>query len=511
MKNTPYTKKKIKNPIYELYNNLTKYLMEPSDELLNKLLKNKEDGDKLKNRAILQLEAFPNIIYIINKYLNNKYNKLLYQFTNEQYLECFSQLIKKLNLSSGRLFYFPKFITNQYAEFSKKLKKYNDQIDGDLISNQELQALYLLYKEGIIPNDIFDDLIIDNSDSVKEKNKQKNNEKLIKTIQFNNISFNNKSSKNRTFDVLDNNIKEYIATCKQYINKTHKGCKYCQLSKEPKIILDTNINIISQDNPIDILFIGQHPNRDDIDAQLPMIGSNSSIIRDLLDAIINKNQNIKWACINQIVCPPLEPKFAGDKDFKVDKCILNCRVIFDILVSNLNSKLIILLGDKVAKSLNIKDYKTKIGELIDNRIIILPNPNNLGTPKNKSNFEKGIQTIFSTLEKNKIENLTNLNISKSNNPFNIDPDLIVNKITNDYTILDVKTFKNKLIYILKDKNNIKRYYFEDFNIPVYIKYGQYKQCNYFTEEVDAVCYVTSDEMEQLNRKLYSNKAKWTKY
>ena len=27
-------KKKPKNPIYELYNNLTKYLMEPSDELL---------------------------------------------------------------------------------------------------------------------------------------------------------------------------------------------------------------------------------------------------------------------------------------------------------------------------------------------------------------------------------------------------------------------------------------------------------------------------------------------
>ena len=35
--------------------------------------------------------------------------------------------------------------------------------------------------------------------------------------------------------------------------------------------------------------------------------------------------------------------------------------------------------------------------------------------------------------------------------------------------------------------------------------------NYFTEEVDAVCHVTSDEMEQLNRKLYSNKVKWTKY
>ena len=30
-------KKKSKNPIYELYNNLTKYLMQPSDELLKKL------------------------------------------------------------------------------------------------------------------------------------------------------------------------------------------------------------------------------------------------------------------------------------------------------------------------------------------------------------------------------------------------------------------------------------------------------------------------------------------
>lgn len=503
-------KKKSKNPIYELYNNLTKYLMQPSDELLKKLLKNKEDGDKLKNRAILQLEAFPNIIYLINKYLNDKYNKLLYEFTPEQYLECFSQLIKKLNLSSNRLFYFPKFSNNPYADFCKKLKKYNDQINGDELSVQEIQALYLLYKEEIIPNDIFDELIIDNSDGVKEKTKQKNNEKLIKTIQFNSISFNKKSSKNRTIDSLENNIKNYLETCKSYIAKSHKGCKYCQLFKEPKIILDTNLNIIDQENPIDILFIGQHPNRDDIDAELPMSGNSSSIIRDLLDAIINKNQNIKWGCINQIMCPPLEPKFAGDKDFKVDKCILNCKVIFDILINNLNPKLIILLGDKVAKSLNVKDYKNKIGELIDNKIIILPNINNLGYSKNKLNFEKGIQTIFSILERNKIESLTNLEISKSNNPFNIDPSLIVNKITDEYTILDVKIFKNKLVYILKN-NNVKKYYFEDFKIPIYIKYGQYKNCNYFTEDVDAVCYVNNNELEQLNRKLYANKSNWTKY
>ena len=241
-----------------------------------------------------------------------------------------------------------------------------------------------------------------------------------------------------------------------------------------------------------------------------MSGNSSSIIRDLLNAIINKNQNIKWGCINQIMCPPLEPKFAGDKDFKVDKCILNCKVIFDILINNLNPKLIILLGDKVAKSLNVKDYKNKIGELIDNKIIILPNINNLGYSKNKLNFEKGIQTLFSILERNKIESLTNLEISKSNNPFNIDPSLIVNKITDEYTILDVKIFKNKLVYILKN-NNVKKYYFEDFKIPIYIKYGQYKNCNYFTEDVDAVCYVNNNELEQLNRKLYANKSNWTKY
>lgn len=503
--------KKKKDDPYLIYKILVKYLMSPTADLLNKLCENKEQADKLKNRALIHLEAFPNIIHDINSYLNNKYSSILASFTNEQWFECFASFIKKINLSSSRLLYYAKYNINPYSEFSKKLKKYTAQIDGDPPSSQEIQSLYILFTLGIIPNDIFDELLIDNDSEIKNSKTPKvKNEDILNSLNFTkNIS--SVTSKNRTYDNLNANVQEYINVCLKFIKNGHKGCRYCQLNQNDKIVLDTNAESISSETPIDILFIGQHSYDDDIENKLPMSGKTSSVIRDILDLLLSKYPKLKYGCVNQLICTIPNTKYVGDKEFKPDKCIQNCKIIVDVIINNLNPKLIVLIGEKVGKSLIKNITKSSIGTLINDKIIIIPSINSLNNVKSKSLLEKCIQLMCDILDKTQIEKIINNSDSEINSDFSIPPHLIVNKLTEAYTILDCKRLKNKLVYLLKDSNNVKRYYFEDFKMPVYIKFGNYKDCNYFTSEVDAIAYLSSTELEQLNRKLQSNKTYLTRY
>ena len=287
------------------------------------------------------------------------------------------------------------------------------------------------------------------------------NEDILNSLNFTkNLS--NISSKNRTYDNLTSNVQEYINVCLKFIKNGHKGCRYCQLNQNDKIVLDTNAESISSETPIDILFIGQHSYEDDIENKLPMSGKTSSAIRDILDLLLSKYPKLKYGCVNQLICTIPNAKYVGDKEFKPDKCIQNCKIIVDVIINNLNPKLIVLIGEKVGKSLIKNITKSSIGTLINDKIVIIPSINSLTNAKSKSLLEKCIQLMCDTLDKTQIEKIINDSDSEMNSDFSIPNHLIVNKLTEAYTILDCKRLKNKLVYLLKDSNNVKRYYFEDF-------------------------------------------------
>lgn len=477
---------------YLNYKILVKYLLDPNEARLRKICENKTESEKLKNRALIHLEAFPDLIHKINKFANGSYETMpiISKFTNEEWLEFYSQLLKSRNITNSRALYMPRYNENEYVTFSKNMKKYLDQIKADPPSSQELQCLYVLYKQEVLPFNIFDELIIDNEIATKKKS---SNPSIHVDFNFN-ISSTFKSSKENNYEKLSEEIKAFTKDALRFMKSPYSDCKKCELNNNLKIIIDTNIQSLSEG--VDVLFIGQNPTLDDRESGVPMNTKQFGYFRDFLDVALNKYQKFKYACINLLQCVVIK-----DSEFKPDSCISKCKKISKILIDNLKPKLIVTFGDKPMKYFGIKGTVNKNnGSLLNNVIpTVLPTANM--TEKNKGLFDKAWQNIFQALDRYTIERESNLN---SDNEFNIDPSKIITKITSDYTILDVKQINNKQIFMFKDKSNVKRYYIQDIKVPVYIKFGDYKHCKFITDEMDQVVYLTAAQLEQLNKKLYSD-------
>jgi hypothetical protein len=86
--------------------------------------------------------------------------------------------------------------------------------------------------------------------------------------------------------------------------------------------------------------------------------------------------------------------------------------------------------------------------------------------------------------------------------FRIPKELILTKISKDLTLFDITHSGNKLIYIMLDKDGKKRYIIKKIKIPIYIKYGNYQDCNYITDKVDLVAYVNTYEKAKISSTLY---------
>ena len=86
--------------------------------------------------------------------------------------------------------------------------------------------------------------------------------------------------------------------------------------------------------------------------------------------------------------------------------------------------------------------------------------------------------------------------------FRISKELILTKVSKDLTLFDITHVGNKLIYIMLDKDGKKRYIIKKIKMPIYIKYGNYQDCNYITDKVDLVAYVNAYEKSKITSILY---------
>lgn len=503
---TPRGKKSTqpKKDPYFIYKVLTKYLLEPNEARLQKLCENKQEADKLRNRALIYLQAFPEIISKIDKYANGSYETtpIISKFTNEEWFQFYAHLIKAYNITNSRQFYMPKFNLNEYCEFIKNMKKYLDQVKADVPSSQELSCLFVLYKQGILPENIFDELIIDNEQAGKRKPTTNNN---ISMVDFNfNVSANTKSTRQNNYESLSDDIKALLKEALMYMRSPHSDCKKCELNNNLKIMLDTNIN--NRNDGVDILFIGLNSTLDDKENGIPMNNKKFGPFRDFLDITFSKFPKFKFACMNLLQCAVI-----NESEFKPDSCLTKCKKVVTIMINTLKPKLIVTFGDKPMKYFGIKGTVNK-----NNNTIIPINPGHVlptvlpivgMTEKNKKLFEAAWQTILQFLEKLNVEKQTN---STSTADFKIDESKIITRITPDLTIFDIKEINNKHVFIFKTKDNKKVYYIDDIKVPVYIKFGQYRDCDLITKEMDQVAYLSAFELAMLNKKLYEDMIKMRK-
>ena len=499
-----YTRKpqSAKKDQYYIYRVLNQYLLTfdetKKEQLLNELCKDPNESKKVRMRSLLLFQAFPEILYKFNKYVNS-FNSILSNATDREWFEFFSKLIEPLNLKFNK-FYKSKYNAHEYTEFSQTVKKYFEQID-EIPSDQELQLLFVLYKESILSQDILDD-INDNEGSVEKPKSSKTQQKVLnpsKSINSQNILV---SSKDSTYDNLSDDVKHLCDTFKSLESGICVGCK-CYYNKQQKILIDSNVTNLSIMKKTDVVFVTIHPLLEDLEKRLPLSGKTSTILRDTIDIFLNKYPNFTYGIVSLVSC------VFNDQFDPSTEIINKCFNIYKVLIDQLNPKIIVLMGDKVWKNSNIKGPISKINAIPimhETGLMILPTSDIIHdqSTRSKNYFNKLVEQLINILDTDMIKGNLAVNQNGNHIAYNIASDKIITSLTDEYTLLDIKELNNQLLYIVKDKNNIKRYYFDNSKIPIYIKTGNYLNCNMITDTVDYTVTLNHFELAQLNKKLYQD-------
>lgn len=246
---------------------------------------------------------------------------------------------------------------------------------------------------------------------------------------------------------LDN---EFINKMTKYINSRYI-CKNCPLYNNKKFIIHSNLN---QNETLDVIIINEHFNYNLDDIKLTL-----------------NNYELKYVFISLIACEL-------NLNYKLDirrKIITKCSDIFKLIVSKFSSNIKILIGTQSKNYFNIKEST--------NNVLLLP-----------TNFKAHLNKLNDFLKKYSNEKIKKNNINKSIFE-NANLDLNIK----DYTLFDIKIINDKVLYILLDLNGNKKYLVEDISFPVYIKFGQYNDCDLFLFENNKLntVYLTLKQKQQL--------------
>lgn len=480
-------------PKYEIYKILTQYLFTGKPELLQELCKNKEDAKKLRYRVVSYFLSIPKLAWYINKYLNNLYD--FNKFTDAQWFQTFYDIIRMSGTTEHHHLYFPKFKVSEIAQFYKTIRDFYEISGDEKPSNAELGALLQLYRTGIITEDTLYNLkmTIDGKEPTTKRPPQ-----VFGNVAKKEITNTNTSTKNKTFEDLSPDIKQL---CTQAINykKTRKGCYGCELRSAPIVTIDTNL---TTPGPVDILFIGLNPGKEEVEKGIPFIGGAGQIFRGYLDKMI-ESLNVKYAILNCILCSTNNEAAITNPT----QCVKNCAEFVSILKGQFPAKYTVLMGDKAMKSVGVKGGITKLnGTMVDGYFILL----HPSAVQYNSNNRSKLDTAFAALTELVATGVAKeqQSISCTNLEYSISPDKIISRIDENHTLLDIRILGERVIFIVKDVNGKKKYYFEDVRVPIYIKSGQYHECPAISSSVDTMIVLSAEEKDKLSKSLRMNMYKW---
>lgn len=486
-------KTKPKKDPYYIYKVLTKYLLNPSEELLKELCKDKKVATSLRYRTVSYFMSLPRIMWYVNKYLNNLYNDS--KISNEDWFRTFANIVKMYGVENTNWFYFARYRQDEYANFCKLVRKYYDTINANAPSSAELTALFNLTKSGIITQEDLEnmELIIEGKPT---KKKSTVNVKTTNNLVLKSETTDVTTTKNKTFESLSQDVQNFANTCVQFTTNRQE-CRSCELSGKKKVILDTNL---PKPGPVDITFIGLNPGKEEAEKGIPFIGGAGQIFRDYLDRFLEKF-NFTYLITNCILCST-----PNEKDINRPSAVVKkCREVTNLIHQYFPAKLTVVMGDKAMKSVGIKGTITKNnGKIIDGYFVMVhPSSAQYGN-KYKEKLEAAFIELYNLLQGDKSfsQSKENTNIMQKDSAVRLSDDQIVTNFSTSLTLFDTKIFNGQIVYILKDSDGKKKYKFEPIKLPVYIKTGEYPNCPFITENVDNVVYLTEEQKQNLTRKLY---------
>ncbi len=479
---------------------LTKYLSTQDQSLLPGLISDENDAKRLKYRSVSMLLNHPKLIYYINKHLNNLY--LFNSWSSEDWFFTLSEICRMYGINDPNIFRYSKYQIDESSDFYNTIKDYYKELGKFIPSNNEVSALYLLFKAGIITDDDLEDMktIIDGKDrrSKSEREIEQIVQQPFMHTQNTEIVVNAPENEERTFDMLAPEIQAFVNKVKSFI-KGRNACRNCPLYSNGAVILDTNLE---HPGKVDILFIGLNPGKDEMKAGVPFVGRAGKVLKRYLLPLVN-NHGLTYMITNCILCYTNNESDIPNP-MGVSK---NCKDLVNEIMKYFPAKHIVLIGDKAMKSMGVKGGISKqTGTLINGYFILIHPSSVLYNPKmNLPKFEKS----FMALEKAVTGTVTDPNVPQqiSNvqiNKMNIPEDRIITRFTQDMTLFDIQTLGEQIIYIMKDSKGRKRYLMEQIQFPVYLKSGQYKDCPFIGQDMEAVAHLSSEDRTKLMSKLYHN-------
>lgn len=473
---------------------LSKYIVSGgNDRLLNAIL----DADKqtlfnMKYRTISQLAMYPHLISYINKYMNS-----LYDFGNITPRDWFYSIMlmsKIYGINHTNLLYFSKFQQNERDDFIKSVTAYYKEVGADPLNNRELNALFILYKFGIIQEDV----LVSMKEVVSGKGKAQTATTATQQNQFNiqkeildKAATGNEEFKLRTFDSLSAEAQTFVNNVHGYLG-ARNVCKQCEVNCRDAVSVDTNVQAIQ---PVDLMFVGFMPTKEDSYNRLPFSGGDSAkLFHRFLQPLVDRF-NLKYVLTNFIFCPLDKTKQLQNKR----KVVQNCSQLLDEIVKQFKPKLKIVVGLEATKIAGLKGGITKLnGKLIDD-IFVLMDPDAVIINNNKlKQFQQGWLKLEEHIQNNQTQMAPTIEIDS----FNIPDHQLITSITNDLTFFDSKVIKDKIVFIMLDKNGVKKYYIEPIRVPIYVKSAPYGECVNFADNVSGVVYCSEQERQLLNSKLY---------
>ena len=313
-------KKATKPNILEFLKGLTTWLCtnNPSQEDLEKLLKRFPDVsiNFVFNKIMSYNMTYPHIIWYANKYLNNFYdfsalssNKVAHYENKIRLINTLKNLMD-INFQSHRnkLFYLKSkdLKDENRGQIKKLLNKYFTIIFNKQYNDKELDFFYTLFEKGIILEE-----------ELYKVDETLNNGKKTLKLNMTTTGFENYEVNKPTILT----ARQYLEFCRkrelaapivsychslQAIKKEREKCVTCQLYKKPMVILDTNMEEVG---PVDVMFVGLNPGRDEVTYNKTFIGDPSIILRE---KIMKFHPNTKWMITNIIMCHTPNEKELGD-------------------------------------------------------------------------------------------------------------------------------------------------------------------------------------------------------
>jgi DNA polymerase len=417
-------------------------------------ISNKEFHSYFIYKLMNYIQSSPKLCWYFNKYLNN-FN--LYKYDCDEIVNTFRYMLKSNGIRNKNDLYFSKRIELEINEFFNKVKSIFDDREFDY-NYHDLTSLYILYKYKCISDEDIDNMLEDNSKNTKSKTKS------VKS----NVSYNNKLVGQKIMEIRDQFL--------NYINKNTR-CNTCPLGRKSPVILDTNME---QPGQTDIIFMGLNPGDEEAKVGLPFVGRSGKLFREYLDTLLKEfkkdNKYVKYMITNMILCST-----SNENDIpKINIVANNCKPLVTQLLKLFPTKLLVIFGGKVLKYFfdqNVTNATKLNGKFIRDGILFSVHPSYVirNYDKNIELFDNTFEQIYKYLDnKIEVENNTISNNIENNEIF----------MTSDMTLFDIKQDKNKAIYIMCDGQGKKHYITKDISIPIYIKRGNYMDCDYIETSVD---------------------------